>query len=103
MSQMLELRTSEVVRIPEALKLLKISRNRLVEGIANGEIPAIRVCGMTRIPKAWLDEAIQRALAKVQVQPATKPPSRRGRKISRACGAQDPVQESPAMVAMNKD
>jgi hypothetical protein len=72
MSENEELRTtlgnrtaSEVVRISEALQLLKVSRNHLMKGIRSGQVPIVHVLGMKRIPRVWIDAAIKKALEAV--------------------------------------
>src|SRR5262245_59571998 len=51
-----------VVRINEAIALLRISRSRFYKGMRNGEIPIAYFCGLKRIPRAWIDAEIKKAL-----------------------------------------
>lgn len=49
-----------LLSVPETAKLLRISRNLAYELVSQGEIPAIRLGRVIRVPRAglehWLDE-----------------------------------------------
>ncbi len=55
-----------LLRVPEAAVLLRISRAKLYQLLATGQVPSFRVGGRTRIPVAglrrWLDEQTESAL-----------------------------------------
>ena len=102
MSKMDELRTSEVVRIPEALKLLKVSRNHLMKGIKDGRIPTVNILGMVRIPRRWLDERIAQALGELQTSAPEKPPSKREYRRRAALAHDQEATEAAPMAAMSK-
>jgi excisionase family DNA binding protein len=53
----------ELYRLIEAARVLGISRSRLYQGIEAGEIPIVTVCGMRRVPRAWLEDAVAKAMA----------------------------------------
>jgi excisionase family DNA binding protein len=49
---------AEVVDVPEAAKILKISRNSAYEAIKRKEIPSIRLGRRLRVPRAGLDKLL---------------------------------------------
>ncbi len=49
---------SELLTVPEAARLLRISRNLAYELVARREIPSIRLGRVIRIPRSALDEWI---------------------------------------------
>ena len=49
---------AEVVDVPEAAKILKISRNSAYEAIKRNEIPSIRIGRRLRVPRAGLDKLL---------------------------------------------
>jgi excisionase family DNA binding protein len=50
----------------EAAKLLNISTSKIYDALARGEVPAVRVAGCLRVPRAWLDRQIDGAIAGTQ-------------------------------------
>jgi excisionase family DNA binding protein len=50
------------LRISEAARLLAMSRSAAYAAIRAGQIPAIRVAGKWRIPRAALDRLLARAM-----------------------------------------
>ena len=48
-----------LLTVPEAAKLLRISRNLAYELVARGEIPAIRLGRVIRVPRAPLEEWVK--------------------------------------------
>jgi predicted DNA-binding transcriptional regulator AlpA len=50
------------VRINEAIRMVRISRSRFYRGIRLGEIPVAHFAGQKRIPLAWIEAEIQKAL-----------------------------------------
>jgi predicted DNA-binding transcriptional regulator AlpA len=50
------------VRIGEAIKMVRISRSRFYRGIRQGEIPVALFAGQKRIPFAWIEGEIKKAL-----------------------------------------
>jgi excisionase family DNA binding protein len=61
----METTTPEFLRPIEACLALKISRSKLYEALASGDIPSVRIAGLMRIPRRWIDEQVQSALAAV--------------------------------------
>ena len=53
------------VRINEAIRMVRISRSRFYRGIRLGEIPIAVIAGQKRVPYAWLQAQIQKALDSV--------------------------------------
>ena len=49
---------AQVVDVPEAAKILKISRNSAYEAIKRNEIPSIRIGPRLRVPRAGLDKLL---------------------------------------------
>lgn len=45
-----------LLTVPEAAKLLRISRNLAYDLVARGEIPAVRLGRVIRVPRASLEE-----------------------------------------------
>ncbi len=41
-------------RVPQAARMLNISRSKTYEGVATGEIPAKRIGGVILIPIDWI-------------------------------------------------
>jgi excisionase family DNA binding protein len=52
----------EFLRPTEASATLKISRSKLYEALQRGEIPWVKIAGLTRIPRRWIDEQISKAM-----------------------------------------
>lgn len=50
----------DLLTVPEAAKLLRISRNLAYELVARHEIPAIRLGRVIRVPKQGLEEWLDR-------------------------------------------
>lgn len=48
----------DLLTVPEAAKLLRISRNLAYELVARDELPAVRLGRVIRIPRSLLDEWI---------------------------------------------
>ena len=48
-----------LLTVPEAAKVLRISRNLAYELVARGEIPAIRLGRVIRVPRAPLEEWVK--------------------------------------------
>jgi excisionase family DNA binding protein len=53
------------IPVNEATVLLRTCRSTIYKGIRTGRIPVIHVCGMVRIPRAWIEAEIQKALDSV--------------------------------------
>ncbi len=53
---------ADFLRPTEASEALKISRSKLYEAIARGDIPHAKIAGLTRIPRRWIDEQVRKAL-----------------------------------------
>ena len=47
---------TRLMTVPEAAKLLRISRNLAYELVARGEIPAIRLGRVIRVPRGTLEQ-----------------------------------------------
>ena len=54
----------ELLRPVAAFAKLSISRSRGYEGVARNEIPHVVVAGQIRIPRRWIEQQVERALAK---------------------------------------
>ena len=52
----------DLLTVPEAAKLLRISRNLAYELVARNEIPAIRLGRVIRVPKHGLTEWLDRQI-----------------------------------------
>ena len=53
---------SDFLKPTEASIALKISRSKLYEALQRGDIPSIKIAGLTRIPRRWIDERVTEAL-----------------------------------------
>jgi excisionase family DNA binding protein len=47
----------------EAAEAIGISRTKIYEAIQRGQVPAIRIAGLIRVPRAWVDDQVKVALA----------------------------------------
>jgi excisionase family DNA binding protein len=47
----------------EAAEAIGVSRTKIYEAIQRGQVPAIRIAGMIRVPRAWVDDQVKVALA----------------------------------------
>jgi excisionase family DNA binding protein len=52
-----------LLTVPEAAEALAISRSKLYELLASGDVASIRIDGSRRIPLAALEEYVSRLLA----------------------------------------
>ena len=52
----------EFLRPSEAAAALGISRSKIYEALATGEIPSAKIAGVRRVPRAWIDEKVREAL-----------------------------------------
>jgi len=50
------------LRITEAARLLSMSRSAAYQAIYAGQIPAIRVAGKWRVPRAALEQLLEQAM-----------------------------------------
>ncbi len=50
----------------EAAKLLSISTSKMYDALARGDVPAVRVAGCLRVPRAWIDRQIYGAIVGAQ-------------------------------------
>lgn len=57
---------SDFLRPIDAGAALGISRSKLYEALQRGEIPSVRIAGLIRIPRRWIDERIRETLAQVE-------------------------------------
>lgn len=46
----------------EASIALKISRSKLYEALQRGEIPSVKIAGLTRIPRRWIEARVAEAM-----------------------------------------
>ena len=53
-----------LLTVPETAKLLRISRNLAYELVARGELPAVRLGRVIRIPRGALDDWIKESAAR---------------------------------------
>jgi len=54
--------TREFMKPVEVAEAIGVSRTKIYWAIQRGEIPAVRIAGMLRIPRAWVDAKIKAAL-----------------------------------------
>lgn len=54
--------TADFFKPVEACVVLNLSRTKLYNALARGEIPSTRIAGMIRIPRAWVEAKKQEAL-----------------------------------------
>ena len=53
-----------LLTVPETARLLRISRNLAYDLVARGELPAVRLGRVIRIPRGELDDWLERAAVK---------------------------------------
>ena len=53
---------SDFLKPTEASIALKISRSKLYEALQRGDIPSIKIAGLTRIPRRWIEDRVREAL-----------------------------------------
>jgi len=53
---------SDFLKPIEACAVLKISKSKLYEALQNGEIPSIRIAGLMRIPRQWIEARVAEAM-----------------------------------------
>ena len=46
----------------EASVALKISRSKLYEALQRGDIPSVKIAGLTRIPRRWIEGRVAEAM-----------------------------------------
>jgi excisionase family DNA binding protein len=46
----------------EASAALRISRSKLYEALQRGEVPSVKIAGLTRIPRRWIEDRVHEAL-----------------------------------------
>ena len=56
----------EFMRPVEVADAIGVSRTKVYWAIQRGEIPAVRIAGMLRIPRAWVDARVKAALEAVE-------------------------------------
>lgn len=59
----MEIVKPDFLRPVEASAALKISRSKLYEALARREIPSVKIAGLTRIPRRWIEDRVREALA----------------------------------------
>jgi hypothetical protein len=52
----------DFLRPIEASIALKISRSKLYEALQRGDIPSIKIAGLTRIPRRWIEGRVAEAM-----------------------------------------
>ena len=57
---------SDFLKPVEAAETLRISRSKLYEALAQGEIPSVRIAGLIRVPRAWVEQQVAQAIATVE-------------------------------------
>ncbi len=60
-----------LLTVPETARLLRISRNLAYELVARGELPAVRLGRVIRIPRSELDDWLEKSAARPG-RPATE-------------------------------
>ena len=68
---------SELLTVPEAAKLLRISRNLVYELIAEHQIPCVRLGRVIRIPRKSLERWIRERATESALRPGSQPLSYR--------------------------
>jgi excisionase family DNA binding protein len=58
----MEIVKSDFLKPVEASAALKISRSKVYEALARGQIPSVKIAGLTRIPRRWIEDRIREAL-----------------------------------------
>ena len=53
---------SDFLRPVEASAALKLSRSKMYEALSRGEIPSVKIAGLTRIPRRWIEARIAEAM-----------------------------------------
>jgi excisionase family DNA binding protein len=56
----------ELLRPLDAAAALNISRSKLYDEIARGRIPVVKLGGLMRIPRRWLEQQINDAIESVE-------------------------------------
>lgn len=56
----------EFLRPVKAFAMLDISKSRGYEAIQKREIPHIRIGGLIRVPRRWIEEQVRKAVAPVE-------------------------------------
>jgi excisionase family DNA binding protein len=56
----------EFLKPVEVADAIGVSRTKIYWAIQRGEIPAVRIAGMLRIPRAWVDAKVKAALQNVE-------------------------------------
>jgi excisionase family DNA binding protein len=64
-------RKPDFLKPTEASIALKISRSKLYEALQRGEIPSVKIAGLIRIPRRWIDERVTEALRAAVGEPAS--------------------------------
>ena len=62
----------QFLRVTEFARRASMSPTKVYQAVADGSIPSVRIAGMIRIPAAFADDLIKRALAEVDDDEATK-------------------------------
>jgi hypothetical protein len=52
----------ELMRPIRAFAAIDISKSRGYEALQRGEVPHVKIAGQIRIPRAWVEEQIRKAL-----------------------------------------
>jgi excisionase family DNA binding protein len=87
---------SELLTVPEAAQLLRISRNLAYELVARQELPAIRLGRVIRIPRAALDEWMEQQATFID---GTPPPASIPQKPNRP----SPIRERSPRYSRTQD
>jgi excisionase family DNA binding protein len=53
----------EFLKPVEVSEAIGVSRTKIYWAIQRGEIPSVRIAGMLRVPRAWVDDQVKVALA----------------------------------------
>jgi hypothetical protein len=54
---------SDFMRPVEVSAALRLSRSKTYEALQHGDIPSIKIAGLTRVPRRWVDQKVREALA----------------------------------------
>jgi len=60
----------EFMKPVEVAEAIGVSRTKVYWAIQRGEIPATRIAGMLRIPRAWVDARVKAALEATESEAA---------------------------------
>jgi hypothetical protein len=60
---LMESAKSDFLRPVDLGAALRLSRSKIYEALQRGDIPSIKIAGVTRVPRSWVDQKVREALA----------------------------------------